>query len=110
MATSIVAAIQNTSGSKGYLLGWGMNIFGGIVLSLGWCGLLDWDRSSFLTHFVAIGIEIIILGMTIGFRLLREQKENQAKLLHMLGEMKKIVYPHQVYAIKKGSSLSKQCL
>lgn len=58
-------------------------------------------------QLVAFDVEMILLSMTIGFKINREQAWLQKKIDHAYTELKTIVYPHQVGQIWEGMPLRK---
>jgi class 3 adenylate cyclase len=58
-------------------------------------------------QLLALDIEMILLSMTIGFKINREQEWLHRKIDHAYAELKTIVYPHQVSKIWAGMPLGK---
>lgn len=59
------------------------------------------------SQLLALDIEMILLSMTIGFKINREQEYLRRKIDHAYTELKTIVYPHQVKQIWDGMPLGK---
>ncbi len=57
-------------------------------------------------QILALDLEMILLSMTVGFKINREQEWMRRKIDHAYAELKTIVYPHQVEQIWDGKSLS----
>jgi class 3 adenylate cyclase len=54
---------------------------------------------------IAIDLEMILLSMTVGYKLRKSQMNLKRRRDHAYSELKKIVYPHQVQRIWDGKSL-----
>ncbi|HYX36700.1 MAG TPA: 7TM diverse intracellular signaling domain-containing protein [Oligoflexus sp.] len=58
-------------------------------------------------QLLALDIEMILLSMTIGFKINREQEWLRKKMYHAYTELKAVVYPHQLAQIWEGMPLGK---
>ncbi|WP_141733708.1 7TM diverse intracellular signaling domain-containing protein [Oligoflexus tunisiensis] len=58
-------------------------------------------------QLIALDIEMVLLSMTVGFKINREQEWLRRKIQHAYAELKTIVYPHQVNQIWEGLPLGR---
>ncbi len=67
-----------------------------------------WMPANLIACFQPLGIdlEMIFLSMTIGYKLRRQQLSLRRRRDHAFGELKKIVFPHQVDQIWNGQQLA----
>jgi class 3 adenylate cyclase len=67
----------------------------------------QWLPHTFINcaQMLALDIEMILMSMTIGFKINREQERLRSKIDHAYTELKTIVYPHQVQQIWDGMPL-----
>ncbi len=59
------------------------------------------------SQLIGIDLEMILLSMTVGYKIRQHHLYLRRKRDHAYGELKKIVYPHQVKRIWDGESLDK---
>ncbi len=58
-----------------------------------------------ISQLLALDVEMILLSMTIGFKINREQAWMRSKIDHAYTELKSMVYPHQLEQIWQGKPL-----